>query len=227
MGNNLVMNYISFGVKDGLGRRTIFRNDHFYLQTGAHLAIRGSSGAGKTTFLKLLSGIIVPDEGSLAWGDADLTQMPVKQRESWRGENVGFMFQDFRLFKGLSALENVLLPFTFRHSITAPTKKKALALLKSYQIRPHEESSLLSRGEMQRTALIRVLLGCPKIILADEPTANLDGVNADKAVDDLIQVASTLGSTLIVVSHDPSVLNKFPQVAVIEDGVLESGEFGC
>lgn len=135
--------------------------------------------------------------------------------------NIGFLFQDFRLFNGLNALENVLLPVTFTRSITDADRRRGSQLLGRFGVRPQTEASRLSRGEMQRTALVRVLLQSPAVILADEPTASLDKRNARAVMTALTQAAAELESTLIVVTHDPEMLLALPRIAAIEEGRLK------
>ena len=147
------------------------------------IAVRGASGAGKTTFLKLVSGILLPTRGRVLYGDTEVSALSEPRRDRWRGRHVGFLFQDFRLFDGLTALENVLLPFTFCSRTVSNTQRRdATDLLKLHGVNPDTRSELLSRGEMQRTALVRVLMQSPSIILADEPTASLDANRAGHAV---------------------------------------------
>lgn len=207
-------------VPDGEEMRTIFASSCFALPQGALLGVRGESGSGKSTFLKLISGILTPTEGKVLWGETVLSGLPESERDRWRGENCGFLFQDFRLFEDLSAEENVLLPATFYRRPTADDRKRAKALLLHYGVRPGTRAAHLSRGEMQRTALARVLFAEPKVILADEPTASLDGPRAEEVTLALIGAAKRLGATLILVSHDPRVLAHFPEKVAIAEGRL-------
>ena len=134
---------------------------------------------------------------------------------------MGFLFQDFRLFDGLSALENVLLPLTFRGRPDRNDRSRAARLLKCHGVAPDTPAERLSRGEMQRTALVRVLMQSPSVILADEPTASLDAGRGAQAADALAEAAEALGATLIVVSHDERLLSRFNRRLVISDGLLK------
>ena len=177
--------------------------------------------AGKTTFLKLVSGILLPTRGRVLYGDTEVSALSEPRRDRWRGRHVGFLFQDFRLFDGLTALENVLLPFTFCSRTVSNTQRRdATDLLKLHGVNPDTRSELLSRGEMQRTALVRVLMQSPSIILADEPTASLDANRAGHAVDALISAAGSLGASLVLVSHDERVLGHFERHLTLADGRL-------
>ena len=185
------------------------------------IAVRGASGAGKTTFLKLVSDILLPTRGRVLYGDTEVSALSEPRRDRWRGRHVGFLFQDFRLFDGLTALENVLLPFTFCSRTVSNTQRRdATDLLKLHGVNPDTRSELLSRGEMQRTALVRVLMQSPSIILADEPTASLDANRAGHAVDALISAAGSLGASLVLVSHDERVLGHFERHLTLADGRL-------
>ena len=168
----LLLENVRVRAADGTAERTLLSVDRFTLASGERLGLKGASGSGKTTFLKTISGILRA-EGSVLWDDTDLSRLSEAERDAWRGRNVGFLFQDFRLFDGLNALENVLLPVTFTRSITDADRRRGEELLERFGVRPQTEASRLSRGEMQRTALVRVLLQSPAVILADEPTASL------------------------------------------------------
>lgn len=220
---DLTLENLRLTVTDGDEMRTIFASSRFTLPEGSLLGVRGESGSGKSTFLKLISGILTPTEGKVNWGETPLSRLPEGERDRWRGENCGFLFQDFRLFEDLSAEENVLLPATFYRRPTADDRKRARELLEHYGVRFGTRALHLSRGEMQRTALARVLFAAPKVILADEPTASLDGKRAEEVTMALIGAAKRLGATLILVSHDPRVLAHFPQKVVIADGRLIEG----
>ena len=208
-------------VPDGRSRRTLLSVPHLDFPGGAFAAVSGVSGAGKTTFLKLISGILPPDSGTVRWGKTELGLLSASERDAWRGTRVGFLFQDFRLFDGLSALQNVLLPLTFRGRPDRNDRSRAARLLKCHGVAPDTPAERLSRGEMQRTALVRVLMQSPSVILADEPTASLDAGRGAQAADALAEAAEALGATLIVVSHDERLLSRFNRRLVISDGLLK------
>ncbi len=212
-------------VRDGLNVRTIFFANSFTVKQGARIAVRGESGAGKTTFLKLISGVLLPDEGQISWGSQEITKMNEKARDLWRGKNIGMIFQDFRLFPGLSAVENVVLPYSFYDGIDRQISEQAAELLRYFKIRPNTPTEFLSRGEMQRVAIVRALAQKPRVILADEPTASLDIGNAQLVLRSLLNVADELEATLIIVTHDNSIIKQFTQVAELNNGILTDGRF--
>lgn len=217
---DLTVEDLQYRVKDGASFRTILDINHLDIVCGEKVGLRGTSGSGKSTFLKLISGILIPQKGDVYWGAEAINRLSESQRDDWRGRHCGFLFQDFRLFGGLSAFDNVLLPLTFRGTITQADRCRAKALLDACAVPAQTQVSLLSRGEMQRTALVRVLMSSPQVILADEPTASLDHDNAIHVMDALFEAAEDLKATLIVVTHDSSMLNRFRRVLTLEDGTV-------
>ncbi len=216
----LTVEDLQYRVKDGANFRTILDIKHLEIDCGEIVGLRGMSGSGKSTFLKLICGILTPQKGNVYWGTEAINRLSESQRDDWRGRHCGFLFQDFRLFGGLSAFDNVLLPLTFRGTITQADRCRAKALLDACAVPAQTQVSLLSRGEMQRTALVRVLMSSPQVILADEPTASLDHDNAIHVMDALFEAAEDLKATLIVVTHDSTMLSRFRQVLTLEDGTV-------
>lgn len=219
--SRLTLQNVRVDVPDGTSMRTIFEVPYFELEEGTFLGVRGASGAGKSTFLKLISGILLPTTGVIQVGDTVINRLTEVERDRWRGRHIGFLFQDFRLFDGLTALENVLLPFTFhQQTISRALRAEAIAKLSAVGVRHNTRSECLSRGEMQRTVLVRVLMQSPKMILADEPTASLDAERGDQAVEVLQEAAHSLGATLLLVSHDERVLSHFERTVTLSNGRL-------
>lgn len=216
----LTVEDLQYRVKDGASFRTILDIKHLEIACGEIVGLLGMSGSGKSTFLKLICGILTPQKGNVYWGTEAINRLSESQRDDWRGRHCGFLFQDFRLFGGLSAFDNVLLPLTFRGTITQADRCRAKALLDACAVPAQTQVSLLSRGEMQRTALVRVLMSSPQVILADEPTASLDHDNAIHVMDALFEAAEDLKATLIVVTHDSTMLSRFRQVLTLEDGTV-------
>lgn len=194
----------------------------FDLESGDHIALRGPSGSGKTTLLNMLTGLARVPEGRVDWDGTDLATLGEGARDRWRAANVGLVMQDFHLFPGLSALENVLLPGRLRwRGLARGSREEALRLLARTGVpRPGQRVETLSRGQMQRVAVARALLARPGILVADEPTASLDE-EAGAAVGALLTgVAREAGATLIVATHDPRLLDRIGRVARLDSGHL-------
>lgn len=173
------------------------------IPAGSQVAVTGPSGSGKSTFVNVVTGLERLRQGRIGWGDTDIAQLPESARDRWRGRTIGLVMQDFHLFPGLSALENILLPLRLAARADKAAIERAHALLGRVGLtRPGQAIESLSRGEMQRVALARALLRRPAVLVADEPTASLDADSAAAVGELLIDLANAEGSTLIVVSHD-------------------------
>ncbi|MBX3537495.1 MAG: ATP-binding cassette domain-containing protein [Chelatococcus sp.] len=180
------------------------------IEAGTRVAIAGASGSGKSTFVNLVTGLERASKGRISWNSTDLGALSHSERDRWRGETIGLVMQDFHLFPGLSALDNVLLPARLAFALTPKHTQRARDLLERAGLKqPQQRIETMSRGEMQRVAVARALLRKPSIIVADEPTASLDEDNG-KAVGDLIfELAAAEKSTLITVSHDKRLIARF------------------
>jgi len=192
----------------------------FRASAGERVGITGPSGSGKTSLLHVLAGLERPQRGAVLWGGTDILALPEPERDRWRRRTVGFVFQDFHLFSGLSALDNALLPATFERAlIPGRVRQRARALLREVRVRDERlPVERLSRGEMQRVALARALLFEPAVILADEPTASLDAEAARLVSDLMISLASATGSTVLIVTHDGSLLSRLDRSERLVDG---------
>lgn len=199
----------SFVNPDG-ERREVVRVKRFRLEEGEQMALEGASGSGKTTFLHLIAGILAADRGNIRLAGHDLTQASEAERDRIRAHSLGYVFQNFNLLHGFSALENVLLAMAFG---AGPDPRWARTLLDRVGLsdRMNHRPAQLSVGQQQRVALARALANRPRLVLADEPTANLDAPRAKEAVSLLREVVSEVGAGLLLVSHDPAVLEQFPR----------------
>jgi len=214
---NLVLGY-----RVASGIQSVLDIEELTVAAGSAVGITGPSGSGKTSLLYVLAGVERPQYGSVRWGDMDITRLNEADRDRWRREHVGMVFQDFHLFPGMSAIENVLVANTFDHlRVTFAVKDRARALLTSVGLRGGlQRIETLSRGEMQRVAVARALLFKPAIVLADEPTASLDSANGKRVTDLLLELCRECQSTLLIVSHDPAVLVRLNTVHTLVGGRL-------
>lgn len=190
------------------------------IAAGERVAITGPSGSGKSTLINMLTGLDRPTAGHVLWDGLDITGLSEGWRDRWRAAHVGLVMQDFHLFPGLDALENVLLPARLgRMRVPADTKIRASALLERVGLsRPDQSIETLSRGEMQRVAVARALLGRPGILIADEPTASLDAEAGGVVADLLVELAASEGATLIAVTHDERLAARAERRIALKSG---------
>jgi ABC-type lipoprotein export system ATPase subunit len=180
----------------------------FIMEVKDQLALHGASGSGKTTFLHLLAGVLLPDSGHITFSGQRLHLMNESQRDHLRLNQIGYVFQSFNLLNGFSCLENLLLTMELKGN---PNRKHAESLLQAVGLGnrmyylPHQ----LSFGQQQRVAVARALVNRPKLVLADEPTGNLDPENTDRSLQLLRSLCEEWGSALLLVSHDPRVIAQF------------------
>lgn len=174
------------------------------IRSGLQVAVTGASGSGKTTLVNAISGLERCGRGQVFWDGIDIGAYSESKLDRWRAANVGLVMQDFHLYPGLSALDNVLLPAKFYHwRLPAQLKIKGKDLLARLGIENNRTSiDLLSRGEKQRVAIARALLKSPPVIIADEPTASLDADNGMQVIQLLTRLASESKATLICITHD-------------------------
>lgn len=191
------------------------------LSAGDRVCVAGPSGSGKSTLVNVITGLERPTRGRVLWNGTDIAALPEAARDRWRGANVGLVMQDFHLFPGLSALENVLLPARLARVADRAMAGRARDLLAQVGLaRPGQPIETMSRGEMQRVAVARALLRRPGVIVADEPTASLDQANGAAIGLLLIGLAEATGATLIVVSHDPGLIARLPRRVALAGGLV-------
>jgi len=206
---NLVKSYPRPGV--GAERATVVDVSAFSLEPGEQRALRGESGTGKTTFLNLLAGILAPDAGTIVLDGRDVAQLGEAARDRLRAESLGYIFQTFNLLQGHTVLENVELGMAFGRGVD---RAHAEALLRRVGLgeRLHHFPRQLSTGQQQRVAVARALANRPKLVLADEPTGNLDTRHSREALALIREVCRENGAALLLVSHDEGVLAQFERV---------------
>ena len=214
-------------------RKSIRNGDHtvhilkgidLLVPRGQFVAIMGSSGSGKSTLLGLLAGLDSPSEGQVLVDGVDISRMPEDALAQVRGRKIGFVFQSYQLIPTLTALENVLLPFELNASGDGRTR--ALSLLDSVGLsdRLHHYPVQLSGGEQQRVALARAFVLEPPIVLADEPTGNLDSTNGQHVLELLTTRQRKAGTTLVMVTHDPAIAERADRRVMMRDGLIVADE---
>jgi putative ABC transport system ATP-binding protein len=200
----------SFRAPDG-ERTAVIDVPAFALAPAEQVALRGQSGSGKTTLLNLIAGILDADAGRIFVDGRDMAALPEGARDAWRARTIGYVFQTFNLLQGYTALENVMLGMMFGRGADAA---HATALLERVGLssRLHHRPRQLSVGQQQRVAVARALANHPRLVLADEPTGNLDPRHAAEALELIRTVCREQQAALLLVSHDPGVLARFERV---------------
>ncbi|CAH9053819.1 Lipoprotein-releasing system ATP-binding protein LolD [Pseudoalteromonas sp. CIP111854] len=204
------------------GELTILSDINFSVKSGESVAIVGASGSGKSTLLSLLAGLDVASKGDICLDGEQLSELNEEARAQLRAKKVGFVFQSFMLVQSLTALENVMLPAELAGDSNA--KQQALSLLEKVGLshRLEHYPSQLSGGEQQRVAIARAFIGSPKILFADEPSANLDSKNGHLVEKLLFDLNKQNGTTLILVTHDEHLAKQCDRIIHIEAGKLET-----
>jgi len=188
-------------------QHTVLSIESLSLALGDQIAVHGASGVGKTTLLHLISGMLLPDSGSVSVNGTMISTLSEAERDRYRARTIGYVFQTFNLLDGYTALENVMLGMIFTGN--GVDKAKAMEVLSSVglQDRMHYQPSQLSVGQQQRVCIARALVNNPAVILADEPTGNLDPANSAEILHLLKSAAKD--KILVIVTHEPDVLKQF------------------
>ena len=213
------------GLSKAYGPHRVVQVPEFTLEAGAQLALRGESGSGKTTFLHLLAGILAPDAGRVLLAGRDLATLGEAGRDRLRAENIGYIFQTFNLLQGHTVLENVEMGMAFGRGVERAHAEELLRRVGLGDKLGHFPRQL-STGQQQRVAVARALANRPKLVLADEPTGNLDARNSREALALIREVCREEGAALLLVSHDEGVLAQFEQVrdfAALNQASAEAG----
>jgi putative ABC transport system ATP-binding protein len=189
----------------------------FQLDKGEQMVLMGRSGCGKSTLLHVISGISKPDAGIVRVAGLDITRLPEAGRDRFRAEKIGYVFQTFNLLPGFSALENVILGMSF--AADRFDRERAVSLLDRVGLsdRSDHKPTALSVGEQQRVAVARALANKPGLLLADEPTANVDPGNQQQIVDLIRETCREEGIALMIVTHTPEVANQFERIDQLEE----------
>jgi putative ABC transport system ATP-binding protein len=209
---------VSKTVPSGTGFLTILHPLDLTIDGGRVMAVTGPSGSGKSTLLGLLAGLDAPSTGSVFIDGVDITGLGEDALARLRGTRIGFVFQFFHLLPSLTALENVLVPMEIAGAAKPLARAKALLGEVGLDERGHHYPSQLSGGEQQRVAIARALANDPPILLADEPTGNLDSTTGRQVIDLLLEVNRTRGTTLVLVTHDPELAAVADVSIALRDG---------
>ncbi|MEO8482514.1 MAG: ABC transporter ATP-binding protein [Acidobacteriota bacterium] len=211
---------VSRTVPSGAGPLTILHPTSFAIAQGRVVAITGASGSGKSTMLGLMAGLDAPSTGRIVLENTDITTLGEEALARLRGAKVGIVFQFFHLLPSLTAYENILVPMEISGERDAKARARVLLDQVGLGDRGHHYPSQLSGGEQQRVAIARALANDPPILLADEPTGNLDSATGRHIIDLLVQVKDARGRTLILVTHDPELAAMADEVMILKDGHL-------
>lgn len=213
---------VSKTVPSGDGQLTILHPLDLSVSDGAVVAITGASGSGKSTLLGLIAGLDAPSTGTIVIGGTDITTLSEDALAALRGRRIGFVFQFFHLLPSLTALENVLVPMEIAGISGAKNRAEALLAEVGLSDRGHHYPSQLSGGEQQRIAIARALSNDPPLLLADEPTGNLDSTTGHTIIELLLNVNRSRGTTLVLVTHDPELASLAGSSVHLRDGRIVS-----
>ncbi|MEM8857319.1 MAG: ABC transporter ATP-binding protein [Chloroflexota bacterium] len=216
---NLAHTYVSSELSDN----KVLSNITFSLNSGDQLLLRGISGSGKTTLINILAGLLTPTAGKITLANQSIYNLSEGERDDWRRQHIGYVFQTHHLLPLLNAWENVAMPLSFRGIARRETKAQAMSLLKMVGLQDfaNNRPDQLSTGQRQRVAIARALVNQPALILADEPTASLDQDAAGQVLDLLQKSCREQGAILIVASHDPALNDRFNQKANLVYGQFQ------
>lgn len=209
-------------IKKSFGTLQVLKGINLEIPMGKIYSIVGTSGAGKTTLLQILGTLSNPDSGSIYFNNRNISSFSEREISAFRNKEIGFVFQFHHLLPEFTALENVCIPAFIAKKSKAEAEKKALDLLKYLGLsdRKEHKPSELSGGEKQRVAVARALINSPTVVLADEPSGNLDSANRDELHELLFKLRDDFGQTFIIVTHDDNFADRSDKIIHIKDGVI-------
>ena len=209
---------LSFGEK--AKRVDVLKGITLRIEAGETVGVLGASGAGKTSLLMVMAGLENVTDGTIALADYNITNMPEDALAALRRDKVGIVFQAFRLIASMTALQNVSIPLELAGNIDATARASAALESVGLGHRLHHLPDQMSGGEQQRVAIARAIAPNPRILLADEPTGNLDSTTSEKIIKTLFESAANAGAALVLVTHDASLAARCSRIIQIEDGKL-------
>ena len=207
-------------IQNGARRVEILKGINLTIPSGQFVAILGASGSGKSTLLGLLAGLDTPSSGEIWLDSVPIHNLAEAELAAVRGEKIGFVFQSYQLIETLTALENVLLPYELNAEGSGIAQARRLLGEVGLTERVDHYPVQLSGGEQQRVALARAFVVEPPIVMADEPTGNLDSTNGRMVLDLLLERKRRAGTTLVLVTHDPDVASRADRKIVLRDGLI-------
>lgn len=212
----------TYGKKDSAF--TALNDVSLNIKEGATVAIIGKSGSGKSTLMHIMSGLDTPSDGHISVSGTVLSQMKAKQMDAFRAESMSFIFQAFFVEGNQTCYQNVMLPLEIAEVRGRDRKQRVLEALEAVDLaeKVNSKARNLSGGQKQRLAIARAIVNKPKLIFADEPTGNLDSATGDKIIDLLFNINKSIGSTLVIVTHDNDLAARCQMQVRLKDGRIES-----
>jgi len=209
---------------DAGSRLEVLRGVNLTIDPGERIAIVGESGAGKTTLLQLMGGLDLPTEGQVLIRGRDIAKLNGTRRGLLRNRELGFVYQFHHLLPEFSALENVAMPLLMRSTPVNEVRSSAEQLLQRVGLgeRLHHRPGEMSGGERQRAAVARALITRPALVLADEPTGNLDHANGERVFELMLELNREFGSSLVIVTHDQTLAGRMDRILHLQDGILKN-----
>jgi len=213
----------AINIQKSFGELQVLKGVNLNIKQGEIVSIVGSSGAGKTTLLQILGTLDIADKGEILIDNVNVSKLSEKELSAFRNLNIGFVFQFHHLLPEFTALENICIPAFIAKKSEKETKAKAIELLKMMKLenRMHHKPAEMSGGEKQRVAVARALINNPIMILADEPSGNLDSVTRKELHDLFFMLRNKLNQTFIIVTHDLELANMSDRKIIISDGIIE------
>ena len=215
---------LSMSLRSGGGEIRILRDISLEIPSKQFLALVGPSGSGKSTLLGLIAGLDMPSSGSIEFESVELTRLSEEEMARLRLQKIGYVFQSFHLIPTLTALENVMVPLELAGDPEARRKAEELLVSVGLAERMAHYPIQLSGGEQQRVALARAFANRPAVLLADEPTGNLDSTTGGQVIELLARLNQDYGSALVLVTHDPEIAVRADRVVTLQDGRIVSDE---